>query len=141
MYCPWDVLSYVKSVQDGSFDPEQGPESYWLNTSETSANLIHGFLGKTAGVNEDFEQLLAGETIACEVNEYVSYHKILENGENLWSALVETGYLTKGSGNGIRPAGSYPPDGSEQIRKPSANRRIYRMSSVRNGFLRKKSPD
>ena len=95
MYCPWDVLSYVKSVQEGSYDEDRGPESYWLNTSETSQNLIHGFLGKIAGANEAFEQLLAGGTIDCSVNEFVPYHRIHENGANLWSALVETGYLTK----------------------------------------------
>ena len=95
MYCPWDVLSYVRSVLDGSYDEDRGPESYWLNTSETSLNLIHGFLGKSAGANEGFERLLAGETIDCTVNEYVPYHRIHENGENIWSALVETGYLTK----------------------------------------------
>lgn len=95
MYCPWDVMSYVKSVLEGSYDEDRGPESYWLNTSATSLNLIHGFLGKTAGANEGFERLLAGETIDCTVNEYVPYHMIHESGDNLWSALVETGYLTK----------------------------------------------
>ena len=95
MYCPWDVLSYVKSVLDGSYDEDRGPESYWLNTSETSLNLIHGFLGKSIGANEKFEQLLAGETIDCTINEFVPYHRIHESGANLWSALVETGYLTK----------------------------------------------
>ena len=95
MYCPWDVMSYVKSVLEGSYDEDRGPESYWLNTSATSLNLIHGFLGKTAGANEGFERLLAGETIDCTVNEYIPYHMIHESGDNLWSALVETGYLTK----------------------------------------------
>ena len=95
MYCPWDVLSYVRSVLDGSYDEDRGPESYWLNTSETSLNLIHGFLGKNGGINEDFERLLAGETIDCTVNEFVPYHRIHESGGNIWSALVETGYLTK----------------------------------------------
>ena len=95
MYCPWDVLSYVRSVLDGSYDEDRGPESYWLNTSETSLNLIHGFLGKNGGINEDFERLLAGETIDCTVNEFVPYHRIYESGGNIWSALVETGYLTK----------------------------------------------
>ena len=95
MYCPWDVLSYVRSVLDGSYDEDRGPESYWLNTSETSFNLIRGFLGKSAGANEGFERLLAGDTVDCTVNEFVPYHRIYENGANLWSALVETGYLTK----------------------------------------------
>ena len=95
MYCPWNVLSFVKSKLEGLYSEAMGPKSYWVNTSETSLNLIHGFFGKTAAATERFEQLLAGKTIDCTVNEYVSYHKIHENGENLWSALVETGYLTK----------------------------------------------
>ena len=95
MYCPWDVLSYVRSVLEGSYDEDRGPESYWLNTAETSLNLIHGFLGKSAGAKEGFERLLAGDTVDCTVNEFVPYHRIHESGASLWSALVETGYLTK----------------------------------------------
>ena len=95
MYCPWDVLLYVRSVLDGSYSNLRGPKSYWVNTSETSQNLIHGFLGKTDDANENFEKLLAGETIECFVNEHVPYHLIHENGDNLWSALLETGYLSK----------------------------------------------
>ena len=95
MYCPWDVLLYVRSVLDGSYSEAMGPESYWLCTSSTSQDLIHGFFGKTPGVNEKFEKLLAGETIECQINEYVPYHLIHENGDNLWSALLETGYLSK----------------------------------------------
>ena len=95
MYCPWDVLRHVSSVMDGSYSEALGPESYWVNTSETSLDMIHGFLGKTAGVNESFEQLLAGNTIDCIVNDNLPYHQIFDSGDNLWSALLETGYLTK----------------------------------------------
>ncbi|MCR4745908.1 MAG: ATP-binding protein [Lachnospiraceae bacterium] len=95
MYCPWDVLLYVKSVLNDDYSKANGPESYWLNTSETSLNIIRGFLGKTANVNEMFEQLLAGNTIECTVKDSLPYHKIHENGDNIWSALLETGYLTK----------------------------------------------
>ncbi|MBQ9252353.1 MAG: AAA family ATPase [Clostridia bacterium] len=95
MYCPWDVLSFVKSKLDGSYSEEMGPESYWTNTSEISQNLIHGFLGRTPNAHAQFEELLAGKSIYCRINEFVPYHLIHENGEKLWSALVETGYLTK----------------------------------------------
>ena len=95
MYCPWDVLRYVASVLDGSYSEAMGPESYWLNSSETSPDIIRGFLGKTNDVNESFEQLLTGGTIECQVNENLAYHRIYENGDNIWSALLETGYLTK----------------------------------------------
>ena len=95
MYCPWDVLSFVRSKLDGSYSEAMGPKSYWTNTSETSLNLIHGFLGKTTAANERFEVLLAGDVIECTINEFVPYHRIHESGDNLWSALLETGYLTK----------------------------------------------
>ncbi len=95
MYCPWDVLSYVRSVLDGSYSEAMGPKSYWVNTSETTLNIIHGFLGKTADINESLEQLLAGKTIDCTVSDNLPYHRIHESGENLWSALLETGYLSK----------------------------------------------
>ena len=95
MYCPWDVLRYVKSVLDGSYSEVMGPESYWVNTSETSLDIIRGFLGKTADVTENFERLLAGDMIDCTVRDNLPYHRIHESGENLWTALLETGYLTK----------------------------------------------
>ena len=95
MYCPWDVLRFVQSVLDGSYSEAAGPESYWVNTSETSLNLIHGFWGIHDDFRENFEKLLAGETIYCTVNDSLPYHRIHESSENLWSALVETGYLTK----------------------------------------------
>ena len=95
MYCPWDVLRFVASVLDGTFDDERGPESYWVNTSDTSLALIHGFLGKTQDATEKFEQLLTGNAIDCIINENIAYHNIHKSGDNLWSALVETGYLTK----------------------------------------------
>ena len=95
MYCPWDVLRYVSAVQEGSYSEAMGPESYWVNTSETPLDIIHGFLGKTSGANESLEQLLAGKTIISPVNDQLPYHQIYDSGENPWSALVETGYLTK----------------------------------------------
>ena len=95
MYCPWDVLRYISSLQDGSYSEAMGPESYWLNTSETALDIIHGFLGKTGDINESFEQLLAGNSIDCIVNDNLTYHQIHESGDNIWSALLETGYLTK----------------------------------------------
>ena len=54
MFCPWDVLLYVRSVLDGSYSEAMGPENYWVNTSETTQSIIHGFLGKTGNANEGF---------------------------------------------------------------------------------------
>ena len=95
MFCPWDALRYVGSVLDGSYDIDQGPQSHWVNTSSTSMNLIGGFLGKAPNAIEGLERLMAGETIDCVVTDNLPYHTIREGGENLWCALLETGYLTK----------------------------------------------
>ena len=43
---------------------------------------------------ERFNELFSGKC-NITVNEHIPYHKIHEDGENLWSALLETGYLTK----------------------------------------------
>ncbi len=101
MYCPWDVLRFLRSLSDGSYSEQKGPESYWLNSSETSIDIIRGFLGKAVGVMEKFEQLLAGKEIICTVNDNLPYHRIHENGDNIWSALLETGYLTKAVEEGM----------------------------------------
>ena len=95
MYCPWDVLLHVRSVLSGDYSAANGPESYWVSTSETSLNVIYGFLGKTRNLNESLEQLLAGNSIECLVRDSLPYHRIHESGDNIWSALLETGYLTK----------------------------------------------
>ena len=95
MYCPWDVISFVGSVLDGSYSEEMGPKSYWMNTSETAIALIRGFFGKVPNITKDFEKLLAGENIYYRINENLPYHRMHENGANIWSAMVETGYLTK----------------------------------------------
>ena len=95
IYCPWDVLSHVDSVLKGEYKDSKGPENYWLATSESRLNLIRGFFGKTADATEQFEYLLAGESIRKAVDESLTYDQIYEQGDNLWSALLETGYVTK----------------------------------------------
>ena len=95
MYCPWDVLSHVDSVLKGEYKESMGPKNYWLSTSESRLNLIRGFFGKTADATAQFERLLAGGCIRKSVDEGLTYDRIYEQGDNLWSALLETGYVTK----------------------------------------------
>ena len=95
MYCPWDVLSHIDTLLDGTYSDARGPKNYWLATSESRLNLIRGFFGKTRDATENFERLLAGAGISKEVDESLTYDAIYENGDNLWSILLETGYVTK----------------------------------------------
>ncbi len=95
MYCPWDVLKHVNSLIRGTYRISRGPENYWVNTSDTALNAIYGFLGKTANVTADFEKLMANQVIEKPVDEYLPYDRLYEDGDNIWTALLETGYLTK----------------------------------------------
>ncbi len=95
IYCPWDVLSHVDSILKSEYKESMGPKNYWLATSESRLNLIRGFFGKTGDATEQFEHLLAGGSIRKPLDESMTYDRIYEQGDNLWSALLETGYVTK----------------------------------------------
>lgn len=98
IYCPWDVISYIKAHVA---DIEAPPEMYWLNTSENAIvrQLIHR---ADAMMKYEIEQLIAGESITKEVKKELTYKdldrpdegKADNSKENLWSVLFTTGYLT-----------------------------------------------
>ena len=91
IYCPWDVLNYINSLQD---DPNARPENFWKNTSHNG--IIRSFIDRTdLAVNEKFETLLAGGTILERIEEDLTYDVLHSSEENLWSILYLTGYLTQ----------------------------------------------
>ena len=93
VYNPWDVMKYVQYAKGRG--RARLPLPFWLDTSETSGDLIRGFIGKTQDALESFEVLLSRQSVIKPINENVSYHRLHESGENLWTGLLETGYLTK----------------------------------------------
>lgn len=87
IYCPWDVLNYVKKVTTKGVEK---PENFWEHTSDNA--VIGLFLERTDfDVTEKFETLLGGGCIKETITENLTYQLLTSSEENLWSLL----YLTK----------------------------------------------
>lgn len=91
IYNPWSVLNYTKTAL-GSRDAF--PKPYWANTS--SNGIIREMVEEAdAGVREEMERLIKGETIEKPVHEDITYADIHQSEDNLWNFLFFTGYLKK----------------------------------------------
>lgn len=91
VYCPWDVLSYCKTLYT---DPAAFPEDYWSNTSGNA--IVRRFIDKAnRQTRNEIEQLIAGEEIVKEIRQELTYNELDTTIENLWSVLFTTGYLTQ----------------------------------------------
>ena len=126
IYCPWDVLNYVKKVLEQGLEK---PENFWEHTSDNA--VIEQFLEKTDfDVTEKFETLLSGNYIKETINENLTYNFLASSEENLWSLLYMTGYLTK-----VKPEDMEKDDkleaGQTALRIPNAEvTDIFRKSVV-----------
>lgn len=90
VYCPWDVLNYVKDLQ---VSEAAVPGNYWKNTSHNG--ILRSFIDRTdLAVNDKFEKLLAGGCIQEKLTEDLTYDVLHASEANLWSILYLTGYLT-----------------------------------------------
>ena len=102
VYCPWDVISYVDDLTD---DPDIPPKDYWSNTS--SNDVVRHFIEKVGDglTKSEIEMLVAGETVTKEIHEELTYNRLYDSIDNIWSVLFMTGYLTqrgKSDGNRIQ---------------------------------------
>lgn len=126
IYCPWDVLNYVKKVLEQGLEK---PENFWEHTSDNA--VIEQFLEKTDfDVTEKFETLLSGNYIKEIISENLTYNFLASSEENLWSLLYMTGYLTK-----VKPEDMEKDDkleeGQTALRIPNAEvTDIFRKSVV-----------
>lgn len=126
IYCPWDVLNYVKKVLEQGLEK---PENFWEHTSDNA--VIEQFLEKTDfDVTEKFETLLSGNYIKETISENLTYNFLVSSEENLWSLLYMTGYLTK-----VKPEDMEKDDkleaGQTALRIPNAEvTDIFRKSVV-----------
>ena len=91
VYCPWDVLCHCKKL---CADPTAKPRDYWINTSGN--DIIRTFIQISRGghAKYEMEQLLAGEAIAKEIRQDLTYRDLYDSMDNMWSVLFATGYLT-----------------------------------------------
>ena len=100
VYCPWDVISYCDELLD---DPELLPRDYWSNTSGNEA--IRHFIEKVDHglTRSEIEALVSGEILTKEIHEDLTYNRLYDSVDHIWSVLFATGYLTqRGKAEGKR---------------------------------------
>ena len=100
VYCPWDVISYCDDLTD---DPEAEPRDYWSNTS--SNEVIRHFIEKVDHglTRSEIEALVSGEILTKEIHEDLTYNRLYDSVDHIWSVLFATGYLTqRGKAEGKR---------------------------------------
>ena len=91
IYCPWDVLKYVKRLKK---KPSVLPEPFWINSS--SNDIIRKMIeNSTLEIKQKIETLISLKCIYVKIHEYLVYNSLYINEENIWSILYSTGYLTK----------------------------------------------
>ena len=65
--------------------------AYWANNSN---DLISKLIREgSAGIKEDFELLLQGESIKSEIDEKIIYSQLDDDDEAIWTLLLASGYL------------------------------------------------
>lgn len=91
IYCPWDVLNYCDEL---IADDAAEPRDYWSNTSGNE--IIEHFIEQMDNgvARDELEALIAGETVTKEIHEELTYQRLYDSVENVWSVLFMTGYLT-----------------------------------------------
>lgn len=86
VYCPWDVINYVKNL---SLAPDAKPQAYWINTSGN--DLVKRFVDKADKTTQgEIERLINGEAIEKKVRLELTYNEIDDTIDNLWSVLFTT---------------------------------------------------
>ncbi len=84
IYNPWSVIQY--------FQANCKPGAYWVNTSANG--IIQRMLQGLAKKNENrIQKLMSGGSIQVTVHENIIYSEIGRNSDDLYSILLNTGYL------------------------------------------------
>lgn len=84
IFNPWSVNNYFKQHGEA--------EAYWVNTSGN--DIVHTLLSQAdEGRWEELQTLLTGGTIQAVLREGVIYSTIGENSSDLYTMLLQTGYL------------------------------------------------
>ncbi len=92
VYCPWDVICYCDKLRA---DKDARPQNFWSNTS--SNDVVRHFIERMdKGVTKsELERLVAGETVEKEIHQELTYNRLYDSMEHIWSLLFVTGYLTQ----------------------------------------------
>ena len=92
VYCPWDVVSYLRSLRTNR---EAIPQNYWINTSSNAEVKEFIRQSKNLTTKREIERLMAVESITKTIHPELTYKEMYESIENIWSVLFATGYLTQ----------------------------------------------
>lgn len=92
VYCPWDVVSYLRSLRTNR---EAIPQNSWINTSSNAEVKEFIRQSKNLTTKREIERLMAGESITKTIHPELTYKEMYESIENIWSVLFATGYLTQ----------------------------------------------
>ena len=92
VYCPWDVVSYLRSLRTNR---EAIPQNYWINTSSNAEVKEFIRQSKNLTTKREIERLMAWESITKTIHPELTYKEMYESIENIWSVLFATGYLTQ----------------------------------------------
>ena len=92
VYCPWDVVSYLRSLRTNK---EAIPQNYWVNTSGNAEVKEFIRQSKSATTKREIEGLMAGKEIIKTIRPELTYKDMYHSIENIWSVLLTTGYLTQ----------------------------------------------
>ncbi|MDR1059842.1 MAG: ATP-binding protein [Clostridiales bacterium] len=91
VYNPWSVVNSMDSLDA---DPDALLGAHWANSSSNS--IVRTLVESAdASARAEMELLIGGETIEKPVREELTYADMLNRGDNLWSFLYFTGYLTE----------------------------------------------
>ena len=113
VYCPWDVMNYIRDIQR---DSDTRPKSYWMNTSDNG--IIRSFIDIAgSNITKKLETLLNGGYILQRIDENLTYDYLHSSEDNLWSILYLTGYLTSIRENELKEK---LPDGISALMIPNA---------------------
>ena len=122
IYTPWDVISYARDLLS---DRTCSPRNYWADTSGNS--VIRRMIDETdASVADEYSTLIAGSTIGKHITENLTYDDLYHDEGNIWSLMVETGYLTL--------AGPYAENGDTPLRLPNEEMRNLFIENVNRWF-------
>ena len=84
IYNPWSIISFM--ANGGKY------KSYWADTS--SNGLVNRLIREgSAGIKQQFEQLISGKSIMVPIEEQIVYNQLDEDENAIWSLLLAGGYL------------------------------------------------
>ncbi len=105
IYCPWDILQYIEDLQE---NPNAKPKAYWQNSSGN--DVVHNFVDHctVSNIRQKLDNLMTGGCIETRLTEALTYDRLYNKQENMWTVLYLSGYLTKASPEQMTKCGIAP---------------------------------